>query len=67
MLKELQIGLNFFWKLFVWVRDRYEKTSIDLRLYEHIGLNHFPYQKIRPVFSLRAVIHEFLQKKFNPI
>jgi len=22
-----------------------------------------PYQKIRPVFSLRAVIHEFFQKK----
>jgi len=26
-----------------------------------------PYQKIEPVFSLRAVIHEFFQKKFNSI
>jgi len=25
----------------------------------------YPYQKIRPVFSLRAVIHEFFQKKLN--
>jgi hypothetical protein len=67
MLKELQIGLNFFWKLFEWIRDRYEKTLIDLRSYERIVLNHLPYQKIRPFFSLRAVIHEFFQKKFNPI
>jgi len=27
----------------------------------------YPYQKIRPVFSLRAVIHEFFQKKLNYI
>jgi hypothetical protein len=26
-----------------------------------------PYQKKKPVFSLRAVIHEFFQKKFNSI
>jgi hypothetical protein len=26
MLKELQIGLNFFRKLFEWIRNRYEKT-----------------------------------------
>jgi hypothetical protein len=25
----------------------------------------YPDQKIRPVFSLRAVIHEFFQKKLN--
>jgi hypothetical protein len=31
MLKELQIELNFYWKLFEWIRDRYEKTLIDLR------------------------------------
>jgi len=43
MLKEFQIGLNFFWKPFEWIRDRYEKTLIDLRSYEPIGLNHFPY------------------------
>jgi len=27
----------------------------------------FPYQKITPVFSLRAVIHEFFQKKLSYI
>jgi hypothetical protein len=27
----------------------------------------YHYQKIRPVFSLRAVIHEFFQKKLNYI
>jgi len=27
----------------------------------------YPYQKIRPVFSLRAVIHEFFQKELNDI
>jgi len=27
----------------------------------------YPYQKIKPVFSLRAVIHEFFQKKLNYI
>jgi hypothetical protein len=27
MLKELQIKLNFYWKLFEWIKDRYEKTS----------------------------------------
>jgi len=67
MLKELQIGLNFFWKLFEWIRDHYEKTLIDLRSYERIVLNHLLYQKKRPFFSLRAVIYEFFKKKFNPI
>jgi len=27
----------------------------------------YPYQKIRPVFSLRALIQEFFQKKLNYI
>jgi len=36
MLKELQIELNFYWKLFEWIKDRYEKTLIDLRLCECI-------------------------------
>jgi len=65
--KELQIGLNFYWKLFEWIRDRYEKTLIDSRSSGHIVLNHFFYQKIGPVFSLRVIIHEFFQEKFNPI
>jgi len=27
----------------------------------------YPYQKIRPVFSLQAIIHEIFQKKLNHI
>jgi hypothetical protein len=40
MLKELQIGLNFCWKLFEWIKDRYEKTLYDSRSCERIDLNH---------------------------
>jgi len=36
MVKEIQIGLNFYWRLFEWIRDRYEKTFIDSRLCERI-------------------------------
>jgi len=32
-----------------------------------LSLTVYPYQKISPVFSLRAVIHEFFQKKLNYI
>ncbi len=38
--KELQIGLNFYWKLFEWIRDRFEKTLIDSWSCERIVLNH---------------------------
>ena len=70
MLKELQIGLNFFRKLFEWIRNRYEKTLPYKRLYENIALNHLPLSKYKIVISLRAIIHEFFeffQEKFNPI
>ena len=40
MLKSLQIGLNFCWKLFEWIRDRYKKTIIDSTLSENIVLKH---------------------------
>jgi hypothetical protein len=67
MLKELQIGFNFFWKLFEWIRDRYEKTLIDSMSCKYIVLNHPPYQEIRPVFLLRALVREFFQKQLNLI
>jgi len=67
MLKELQIRFNFCWKLFEWIRDRYEKTLIDSMSCKYIVLNHYPYQKIKPVFLLRALIREFFQKKLNLI
>jgi len=40
MVKEIQIGLNFYWKLFEWIRDRYEKTFIDSMSWYSIVLNH---------------------------
>jgi len=41
-----------------------------LSIQDHVkvlSLTVYPYQKIRPVFSLRTVIYEFFQKKLNYI
>jgi hypothetical protein len=38
--KELQIGVNFYLKLFEWIRDRREKTLIDSWSCERIVLSH---------------------------
>ena len=65
--KEHQIGLNFYWMLFEWIRDRYEKTLFDSRSSEHLVFHHSLLSKDHTVFSLRAIIHEFFQEKFNPI
>jgi hypothetical protein len=54
MLKEFQIGLNFFWKLFEWIRDRYEKTLINLRLYKRIVLNQLPLSKDKTGFFITS-------------
>ena len=59
MLKELQIGLNFFWKLFEWIKDRYEKTLVDSTSCERIVLNYLPLLKDKTAFSLQTIIHEF--------
>jgi len=40
MLKEPRIELNFYWKLFERIRDRFEKTLIDLRSCKRFDLNH---------------------------
>ena len=74
MLKELQIELNFYWKLFEWIKDRYEKILIDLRSCEGIVFyllslskdktgffitSHFP--RVLPAFGV------VFQGKVNPI
>ena len=54
MLKELQMGLNFCWKLFEWIRDRYEKTLIDSRSCEPIVLNHLALLKDKAGFFITS-------------
>ena len=46
--------LNFYWKLFEWIRDRYEKTLIDSRSYERIFLNHLPLSKDKTGFFITS-------------
>jgi len=58
------VCINFYWKLFEWITDRYEKTIPDWLEFDHMTLDQKRSQKLKPVFSLRAVIYEFFQKKF---
>jgi len=44
------------------------KKTLSIRVHVKVlSLTVYPYQKIKPVFSLRSVIHEFFQKKLNYI
>jgi len=61
--KELQIGLNFYWKLFEWIRDRYEKTLINSRSSGHIVLNHFLLSKDRTGFFITSYYPRVLSGK----
>jgi hypothetical protein len=64
--------LNFFWKLFEWIRDRYEKTHLDSLSCELIVLNRLllsndktslfimsPYPRVLSAFGV------VFQEKFN--
>ena len=73
-VKELQIGLNFYWKLFEWIRDRYEKALIDLTSCKNIVLNHLLLSKNQIGFFITShyprvlsALGVIFQKKFNPI
>jgi len=66
ILRKLLVGLNFCWKLFEWIMARYEKTIPGSRDCDPMAVKLKPFSGLKPVFSLRAVIHEFFQKKFKP-
>jgi hypothetical protein len=53
-LKELQKGLKFYWKLFEWIMDRYEKTLIDLWSVNHIVFDHLPLSKDKIGFFITS-------------
>jgi hypothetical protein len=44
------------------------KKPLSIRRHANVlFLTTYRYQKIKPVFSIRTIIHEFFQEKFNPI
>ena len=61
--KELQIGLNFYWKLFEWIRDRYEKTLIDLWSCNHNVFDHLPLSKEKIGFFITSRYPRVLSEK----
>ena len=66
MLKELQIRFNFCWKLFEWIRDRYEKTLIDSMSCKYIVLNHPPLSRDKTGFFITSPYPRVLSEKIKP-
>jgi len=46
----LQVCLNFYWKLFEWITDRYEKTIPDLLECDHMALKPKPFSEAKTGF-----------------
>ncbi len=48
------MGLNFYWKLFEWIRNRYKKTLIDFRPCIPIVFDHLPLSKDKIGFFITS-------------
>ena len=53
----------FYWKLFKWIRDRYEKTLLDSRSCEHMVLNQLPLAKDKTGFFITSPYLRVLSEK----
>jgi len=59
----LQVCLNFYWKLFEWITDRYEKTIPDLLECDHMALKLKPFSEAKTGFFIMSRYLRVLSEK----
>jgi hypothetical protein len=59
--------LIFYWKLFEWIRDRYEKTLIDSKSYKEMAFNRLSLSKDKAGFFITSRYPRVLSEKIKYI
>jgi len=59
----LQVCLNFYWKLFEWITDRYEKTIPNLLECDHMALKPKPFSEAKTGFFIMSRYLRVLSEK----